>query len=414
MESPARPTPPENRPPANRSPEHWLPRTRESRSSAPPPENRPPEERLARSSESWSPAPPPENRLAENRPPEQRVPRSLESRSPAPLLENRLAENRQPEQRLPRSPERRSPAPPLENLLAENRPPEQRVPRFPEYRSPAPPLENLLAENRPPEQRVPRLPEYRSPAPPLENLLAENRPPEQRFPRLPEYQSPALRLAENRSPEKTTPAIENHPPDRDDLALSPVVAVNRSSRDEMGAVTKTEVGGLDRRSRVVSSIVRRSKKEAMVRRAELGFRVLGLLFCLVSFSVMAADKTQGWAGDSFERYKEYRYCISVTIIGFVYAGFQAFAQSHHLITGKHLIRHPMHCYFDFSMDQILAYLLMSASSSAATRTDDWVLNWGEDEFTKMASASIGMSFLAFVAFAFSALISGYKLCNRSP
>lgn len=64
------------------------------------------------------------------------------------------------------------------------------------------------------------------------------------------------------------------------------------------------------------------------------------------------------------------------------------------------------------MMQIMTYLLMSASSSAATRVDDWVSNWGMDEFTKMATASIGMSFMAFFAFAFSSLISGYNLCTR--
>lgn len=63
--------------------------------------------------------------------------------------------------------------------------------------------------------------------------------------------------------------------------------------------------------------------------------------------------------------------------------------------------------------QILAYLLMSASSSAATRVDDWISNWGKDDFTQMASSSIAMSFLAFVAFAFSSLASGYCLCNRN-
>lgn len=62
--------------------------------------------------------------------------------------------------------------------------------------------------------------------------------------------------------------------------------------------------------------------------------------------------------------------------------------------------------------QILAYLLMSASSSAATRVTDWISNWGKDEFTLMASASIAVSFLAFLAFASSSLISGYNLCSR--
>ncbi|GAA0186267.1 hypothetical protein LIER_33555 [Lithospermum erythrorhizon] len=127
---------------------------------------------------------------------------------------------------------------------------------------------------------------------------------------------------------------------------------------------------------------------------------------------MAADKTQGWAGDSFDRYKEYRYCLAMNVIGFVYAGFQAFDLSCNLASGKHIISHHLRYHFEFLMDQILAYLLMSASSSAATRVDDWVTNWGKDTFTDMATASVGMSFLAFFAFAISSLISGYNLCNQ--
>ncbi|KAA3454963.1 CASP-like protein 4A3 [Gossypium australe] len=61
---------------------------------------------------------------------------------------------------------------------------------------------------------------------------------------------------------------------------------------------------------------------------------------------------------------------------------------------------------------ILAYLLLSASSAAATRIDDWQSNWGKDEFTEMTSASVAMAFLAFTAFALSSLLSGYELCTH--
>lgn len=40
--------------------------------------------------------------------------------------------------------------------------------------------------------------------------------------------------------------------------------------------------------------------------AALGFRVSESVFSLISLSVMAADRTQGWSGDSFDCYKEYR------------------------------------------------------------------------------------------------------------
>ncbi|KZV34736.1 hypothetical protein F511_00638 [Dorcoceras hygrometricum] len=173
-----------------------------------------------------------------------------------------------------------------------------------------------------------------------------------------------------------------------------------------------EVGG-ERRSRAaVESILRRSGRDAVVRKAALVIRIFEVVACVISFSIMAADRTQGWSGDSFDRYKEYRYCLAVNVVGFVYSGFQASNLAYHLGTGKDVIAHHLRHHFDFSMDQILAYFLMSASSSAATRVDDWITNWGSDKFTMMASASIAMSFLAFLAFSVSSLVSGYSLCNR--
>lgn len=154
------------------------------------------------------------------------------------------------------------------------------------------------------------------------------------------------------------------------------------------------------------------KKKGMVTMVALVLRALEFVFCLVSFSVMASNKTQGWSGDSFDRYKEYRYCLTVAIMGFVYSGFQAYDLSYHLATGKHVIKHHLRHQFDFISDQVLAYLLISASSAAATRVDDWQANWGKDDFTEKASASVSMAFLAFIAFALSSMISGYNLCTR--
>lgn len=240
-------------------------------------------------------------------------------------------------------------------------------------------------------------------------------------PPLPEHQKPV-----RPPPENTNSSAEKSP--------SPLVVFNRSVKEDVsGSVAKVgpgrggggdgfvdgegrnveEGGGAKRPERAVTSILRRSKRETMVKRAALGFRVCEVVFCLISFSVMAADKTQGWSGDSFDRYKEYRYCLSMTVIAFVYSGFQAYDLSYHLVTGKHVIQHALHYHFDFFMDQILAYLLISASSSSATQVDNWQSNWGKDEFTEMASASVAMAFLAFAAFAISSLISGYNLCIQN-
>lgn len=98
---------------------------------------------------------------------------------------------------------------------------------------------------------------------------------------------------------------------------SSVVVFNRATREEPPpSVTKVGpasggvgrgVDGVRGRSRSVASTPASSKREEMLRKAALGFRLSEVLLCLISFSVMAADKTQGWSGDSFDRYKEYRY-----------------------------------------------------------------------------------------------------------
>ncbi|CAA6665572.1 unnamed protein product [Spirodela intermedia] len=129
---------------------------------------------------------------------------------------------------------------------------------------------------------------------------------------------------------------------------------------------------------------------------------------------MAANRTKGWAGDSFDRYMEYRFCITVNILAFVYSGFQAYAQVHRLISDKDIIPLPIRLYFDFAMDQVLAYLLIAAATAAATRNTDWVTNWGSDPFTVMANGSISVSFLAFAALAISALISAFILFSKIP
>ncbi|KAJ0054273.1 hypothetical protein Pint_02707 [Pistacia integerrima] len=157
------------------------------------------------------------------------------------------------------------------------------------------------------------------------------------------------------------------------------------------------------------SILKKAKRDSMMKRALIVSRISGFVFSLVSFSVLAADRDRGWAIDSFYRYKEFRYCMAVNVIAFVYSGFQGYDLIYQLTSGKRKLRLPLRHYLDFSLDQVIAYLLMSASSSAAVRVDDWQSNWGKDPFPDMARASVALSFLAFAALALSSLISGYKV-----
>ncbi|XWS40749.1 hypothetical protein CRYUN_Cryun17cG0022200 [Craigia yunnanensis] len=215
------------------------------------------------------------------------------------------------------------------------------------------------------------------------------------------------------------PPLTSQPSDPN--SKPPAVTVSRAeftSRDQSTATTveveeqSQKLGsGSGKRLRPDLSILRRTKRDKMVKKALLGFRISGFVFCLVSFSVLAADRDQGWALDSFYRYKEFRFCMAVNVIGFVYSGIQAYDLAYQLTSGKQRPRSRLRCYLDFVLDQILAYLLLSASSSAAVRVDDWQSNWGKDKFPEMARASMALSLVAFIALALSSLISGYTLCT---
>ncbi|XWS30351.1 hypothetical protein CRYUN_Cryun24cG0109800 [Craigia yunnanensis] len=215
------------------------------------------------------------------------------------------------------------------------------------------------------------------------------------------------------------PSLASQPSDPN--SKPPAVAVSRAeftSRDQSTATTveveeqSQKLGsGSGKRLRPDLSILRRTKRDKMVKKALLGFRISGFVFCLVSFSVLAADRDQGWALDSFYCYKEFRFSMAVNVIGFVYSGIQAYDLAYQLASGKHKHRSRLRCYLDFVLDQMLAYLLLSASSSAAVRVDDWQSNWGKDKFPEMAGASMALSLVAFIALALSSLISGFTLCT---
>ncbi|KAK9067284.1 hypothetical protein SSX86_014610 [Deinandra increscens subsp. villosa] len=209
---------------------------------------------------------------------------------------------------------------------------------------------------------------------------------------------------------------------------TPVPMVNRYVRDETTPIKKADLaaqdgfarrpaeeaaaarGGQARRWRPSAGSGRRSSNEGSMKKIALGFRLFELLFCLVSLSVMATDKRQGWALDSYYRYKEFRYSMGVNVVGFAYSVLQGCDLIYQLATGNHSNRqHYLRYYFDFAIDQMLTYLLISSGSSAATRVDDWKSNWGADKFPQLATTSIGLGFAAFVAFAFSSFISGYSL-----
>ncbi|KAG2285328.1 hypothetical protein Bca52824_044932 [Brassica carinata] len=154
-----------------------------------------------------------------------------------------------------------------------------------------------------------------------------------------------------------------------------------------------------------SAITQRWKREDLVKASPIT-RGLCLLFSLLAFIIMVSNK-HGY-GRNFDDYEEYKYVLAIAIISTVYTAWQTFVY----LSKREFFDRRTSMLVDFSGDQIVAYLLISAASSAIPLTNRF--REGQDNiFTDSAASAISMAVFAFVSLALSALFSGYKLSTHS-
>ncbi|XP_055812726.1 CASP-like protein 4B1 [Solanum dulcamara] len=164
---------------------------------------------------------------------------------------------------------------------------------------------------------------------------------------------------------------------------------------------KTPVAGTG-----VRHIIERWKREDMLKKSSFGLRCIGLLFSLLAFIIMASNKHGD--GRDFDKYQEYRYVLAIAILSTLYTGLLVLIQVYQLSTNKEIFSRKNLALLEFFGDQLMAYLLLSAASSAVPLTNRMRENNG-NIFTDSSASAIGMEFVAFLAMAVSAIISGYKL-----
>ncbi|XP_022766255.1 CASP-like protein 4B1 [Durio zibethinus] len=159
----------------------------------------------------------------------------------------------------------------------------------------------------------------------------------------------------------------------------------------------------------VSVITRRWKREDLLKRGSLITRGLALLFSFLSFIIMASNKHGGW---NFDDYEEYRYLLAIAILSTLYTGGQALRHLNCIWKGKQIFGQRISALVDFLADQMMAYLLISSTSSAISLTNR-MREVGDDSFTDSSAAAICMSFFAFLSLALTAMVSGFKFSTQS-
>ena len=155
-----------------------------------------------------------------------------------------------------------------------------------------------------------------------------------------------------------------------------------------------------------SAITQRWKREDLVKKASPITRGLCLLFSLLAFIIMVSNK-HGY-GRNFDDYEEYKYVLAIAIISTVYTAWQTFVY----LSKREFFDRRTSMMVDFSGDQIVAYLLISAASSAIPLTNRFRESQ-DNIFTDSAASAISMTVFAFFSLALSALFTGYKLSTHS-
>ncbi|GLT73762.1 hypothetical protein SLA2020_455990 [Shorea laevis] len=160
----------------------------------------------------------------------------------------------------------------------------------------------------------------------------------------------------------------------------------------------------------VSMIVRRWKRDDLMKKGSLILRGLALLFSLLSLLIMACNKHGDW--QNFDKYEEYRYLLAIAILSTLYTGGQELRHVHEISKGKKMFDIRTSAMVDFFGDQVVAYLLISAASAAVPLTNR--MRASQDNiFTDSSASAMSMAFFAFFALALSAMVSGYKLSSQS-
>ncbi|KAF3329994.1 CASP-like protein 4C1 [Carex littledalei] len=144
-----------------------------------------------------------------------------------------------------------------------------------------------------------------------------------------------------------------------------------------------------------------------------------LLFRLASFSFSLASAVFTLSNSSPSRsqldFLSFRLLFAANAIVAVYSLFQMGAASWEIIKGPTLLPESAQLWFDFSHDQVFAYLVLGAGVAGAAETGRQRLTQGPicqgdgESYCIQADISVALGFAGFLFLALATLASGFRL-----
>ncbi|XP_047329762.1 CASP-like protein 4C1 [Impatiens glandulifera] len=142
----------------------------------------------------------------------------------------------------------------------------------------------------------------------------------------------------------------------------------------------------------------------------LTFRLGAFCFSLAAAIFMLVNPRPSNNSPRWYNYDAFRFVLAANGIVAVYSMLEMAAAVWEISTGVTILPEIFQVWFDFSHDQVFAYLLLSAASTGAglarTLRDTCTAN---NAFCKQTDISVALGFVGFVFLGLSSLLSGFRV-----
>ncbi|XP_008812034.1 CASP-like protein 4C1 isoform X2 [Phoenix dactylifera] len=142
-------------------------------------------------------------------------------------------------------------------------------------------------------------------------------------------------------------------------------------------------------------------------------RLAAFCFSLAAAVFMSADSSRSPTSPSWLHFHPFRFVFAANGIVALYSLFEMGASIWEILKGATLLPESLQLWFDFSHDQVFAYILLSAEASGLTEARGKAGAWAAESggFCLQSYISVGLGFAGFAFLALSTLLSAFRVAS---
>ncbi|KAG1371677.1 CASP-like protein 4C1 [Cocos nucifera] len=142
-------------------------------------------------------------------------------------------------------------------------------------------------------------------------------------------------------------------------------------------------------------------------------RLAAFCFSLSAAIFMSTNSSRSPASPSWLHFHPFRFVFAANGIVAAYSLFEMGASIWEILKGATLLPESLQLWFDFSHDQVFAYILLSAEAAGLTEAQGKACAGAAESggFCLQSYISVGLGFAGFAFLALSTLLSAYRVAS---